>query len=47
MNINPDLDCLRLVEVQDQDFDFIPIKFRYSEKTTKIWPIFHLTFDIT
>ena len=23
------------------------LKFRYSEKATKIWPIFHFSFDIT
>ena len=23
------------------------VKFRYSEKATKIWPIFHLEFDAT
>ena len=26
--------------------NIIPIKFRYSEKATKIWPIFHSFFDI-
>ena len=26
---------------------FFKIKFRYSEKATKIWPIFHFLFGIT
>ena len=32
--------CTIIIQVQK-------FKFRYSEKATKIWPIFHFLFDIT
>ena len=42
-----------VVEFSDIVRDFKPLlntnlmKFRYSEKATKKWPIFHLKFDAT
>ena len=35
-----------LIEVKST-YVLIFIKCRYSEKATKIWPIFHFLFDIT
>ena len=35
------------IKIHSFFFNFFKIKFRYSEKATKIWPIFHFLFDIT